>query len=84
MHWLGIRYALMKEIWFLLLLNGCGGGAPGACCLHSPYLQMVERKGPFNQNAGNLGRWWPQRPPKTTSRDSTLSPEIFKGKEGGK
>ena len=36
------------------------------------YLQMVsiEEIGAFNQNAGNLRRWWPQRPPKTISQDS--------------
>ena len=48
-------------------------GGPSASCLQNQYSQMVERKGAFNQNAGHLGRWWAQRPPKTTTKDSAQS-----------
>ena len=42
---------------------------------------MVERKGAFNQNTGNLGRWWTQCPPKPPLK-ILLSHEGFKGKKG--
>ena len=41
---------------------------------------LVERKVAFNQNAGNLGRWWTQRPPKTTSKESAQPWKFLKGK----
>ena len=51
-------------------LMSCQMGGPAAHGLQNQYSQMLERKGAFNQNAGNLGRWWTQHPPKTTSEDS--------------
>ena len=39
-----------------------------------------ERKVAFNQNAGNLGRWWTQCPPKTISEDSAQPWKFLKGK----
>lgn len=32
---------------------------------------LLEKKFAFNQDAGNLGRWWTQFLPKTTSEDYT-------------
>ena len=53
---------------------------PAACHLQNQYSQMlVERKDAFNQNAGNLGRWWTQRPHKTTSQDSAQPWKLLKG-----
>ena len=54
---------------FLLgvLSNGLG---PAGRHLRNEYSRDKERKGTFNQNAGNLGRRWIQHPPETTSEDS--------------
>lgn len=42
---------------------------------------MIERKGVFSQNAGNLGRQWTQCPPKPPLK-ILLNHEHFKGKKG--
>ena len=42
---------------------------------------LIEREVAFNQNAGNLGRWWTQCPPETTSEDSVLPWKLLKRKE---
>ena len=39
---------------------------------------LAERKGDFNQNANNLGRWWTPHPPETTSKDSAQSWKLVK------
>ena len=40
---------------------------------------VIERKDACNQNAGSLGRWGIQHPPKTTSRDSARPWKLLKG-----
>lgn len=48
--------------------------------LHTQYSQKsIERKGAFNQNVGNLERWWTQHPLKTTSEDSARPWKFLKG-----
>ena len=43
---------------------------------------LVEKKVTFNQNAGNSGRWWTQRPPKNHLQKFFLAMKAFKRKEG--
>ena len=58
-------------IWPLMLPNESGDSVPLLATYKINYrLTNGRRKGAFNQNAGNLGRQWTQRPPKTTSEDS--------------
>ena len=56
---------------------GCYRVNPDAHHLQNQHSQKAERKGAFNQNAGNLG--WLQHLPKTTSEDSARCERFPRG-----